>query len=74
MSENIPIITNEKNIPFFSRFIFFSPNVIEKNALLPRHNPKITDVKNVISEYDEPTAAKALSPMYFPTTHVSTKL
>ena len=66
--------TNDKKIPFFIFSVFFFPYAIAINALLPRHNPKITDVKNVISEYDEPTAAKALSPMYFPTTHVSTKL
>ena len=29
---------------------------------------------NVISVYDEPTAASALSPTYRPTTHVSTRL
>ena len=52
----------------------FLPNDIEINELLPRHNPIIIDVRKVINVYDEPTAASALSPIYFPTTHVSTRL
>ena len=35
------------------------------------HNPKIIDVKKVISVNDEPTAAKASEPRYFPTINVS---
>ena len=40
----------------------------------PMHNPKIIDVKKVISVNDEPTAAKASEPRYFPTINVSATL
>ena len=68
------ISVKETNMPFLIFLTFLSPTVTEKNALLPRQSQNITDVKNVISVYDEPTAAKALSPMYLPTIHVSAKL
>lgn len=69
-----PIIDDDKNIPLRIALTSFLPYAIDTNELLPRHKPIITDVRNVISVYDEPTAASALSPTYRPTTHVSTRL
>ena len=65
---------NDKKIPFFIFSVFFFPYAIAINALLPRHNPMMTDVKKIISVYDAPTAASALLPIHFPTTHVSARL
>ena len=41
---------------------------------LPSDRPIITDVRKVMSVYDEPTAASTLSPIYQPTIHVSARL
>ena len=43
---------------FSSRF----PKCMENRAPLPKHNPRITEVRNVISVKDEPTAARAFLP------------
>ena len=50
------------------------PYAMDKKALLPKHRPIITEVKKVRMVYEEPTAASAVSPIYLPTTHVSTRL
>lgn len=62
------------NMPLRMESCSFLPNAIDINEPVPSDNPIITEVRNVMSVYDEPTAASALSPMYFPTTHVSARL
>ena len=52
-------------------FSSLCPNLIENNAPLPIHRPRIIDVINVISVNDEPTAASAFSPRNCPTISVS---
>ena len=47
---------------------------MENSAPLPMHSPSKIDVKNVISENDEPTAASAVLPRKRPTMSVSAML
>ena len=68
------VISEDITIPFLIVLLSLFPNAIEIKVLLPKDNPIIMDVRNVIKVYDEPTAAKAVLPMNLPTTHVSAKL
>ena len=43
-------------------FSFRCPKCMENRAPLLKHNPRITEVRNVISVKDEPTAASAFLP------------
>ena len=52
----------------------FCPNRMENTAPLPIHSPNKMDVRKVIKVKEEPTAAKAFLPRYFPTIKVSATL
>ena len=51
-----------------------APKSADMNAPEPMHSPIIIDVMNTMSVYEEPTAASAPAPRYFPTINVSTRL
>ena len=65
------ISTKEAEILSFNPAASCRPNRMENTAPLPIHSPSRMEVKNVISVNDEPTAANAFSPRYFPTIMVS---
>ena len=73
-SVSAPTIPADMNMPLRIASPCFRPNAIEMNDPVPSDSPIITDVRNVMRVYDDPTAARALSPMYFPTTQVSARL
>ena len=68
------VIIPEAKTPFLIISSRFLPKAMEMNVPVPSDRPIITDVRKVMSVYDEPTAASALSPMYLPTIHVSARL
>ena len=70
-SATAAIIRNEVPILSFNFSSFFSPYRMENNAPLPMHSPSRIEVKNVISVYDDPTAARASAPRNLPTITVS---
>ena len=55
----------------FNLSIFFCPKQIENTVPLPMERPKRMEVKKVIREYAEPTAANASAPRILPTINVS---
>lgn len=61
----------EARIPSFSAVSSFCPKRMEKTVPLPIARPSRTEVRNVISEKADPTAARASAPRKRPTISVS---
>ena len=66
-----PKRTKEAKIPSFSPLSSFSPKRIEKTVPLPMASPSRMDVRKVIREKADPTAARASAPRNRPTISVS---
>ncbi len=60
----VTIAIKKKEAHKLPRNVFSSrcPKRMENRAPLPKHNPRITEVRNVISVKEEPTAASAFLP------------
>ena len=73
-AEKTKIIAKDVKMFSLSLSHLFSPYLMEKMAPLPIDIPNNMDVRNVISVYEEPTAARASAPRKRPTISVSTTL
>lgn len=67
----IPRRENEARIHSLSAFSSFCPKRMEKTVPLPMASPRRMEVRKVISEKADPTAASASAPRNRPTISVS---
>ena len=70
-SVTVPKRTKEASIPSFRPRESFCPKRMEKTVPLPIANPSKIEVRKVMSEKAEPTAARASAPRNRPTISVS---